>query len=186
MLSCASRPGAASAATATAPTAASDPSPNVEPDRARRPSASVIVFVRHAEKGSGGDDPALTPEGHARARCLVHELDGFGPTALWSTQYVRTRQTLAPLQQQTGLPVVSLDSSAGGAWVNELTEVPAGSRVVVAGHSNTIPDWVRALGGDPGPVDAEGNIPHDEYDRIIFVVRDGGGRHVTTIVHRYC
>jgi hypothetical protein len=56
--------------------------------------ATTIIFVRHAE-AAGGDprDPPLTPTGVARADALAKALSGAGVSAVYSSQFNRTRST---------------------------------------------------------------------------------------------
>lgn len=147
--------------------------------------ASTVTFVRHAEKAAdGSEDPPLTEAGVARARCLAEVLEPADPTALLSTDTQRTRDTLGPLAERSGVRLEVVDTDVQG-WATRLRQAPEGSRIVVSAHSNTIPAIVSALGGDPGPLDGKGNIPHEEYDRMLTVVLGGRGQ-VVTVRTRYC
>lgn len=156
-------------------------------DSAEPPAdAAVILLVRHAEKAKDGtSDPPLTDRGVRRAQCLARLLGSFAPTHLLSTQYQRTAATLQPLAEISGVEVVVIPAQDGAGWEQALAQLPPDSRAVVAGHSNTVPIWVDGLGGRLRGLDAEGNIPHDEYDRLVHIVRDGSGR-VTTYSTAYC
>ncbi len=148
--------------------------------------ATVVTFVRHAEKANdGAKDPPLTEPGQARARCLANLLEPTEPSLLLATKYQRTRSTLGPLAEQAGLDVEVLPAADIDAWGERLRDAPPGSRIVVSAHSNTIPPIVAAIGGEPGPLDEHGNIPHEEYDRMLVVVLDDRG-HVVTMRQRYC
>ena len=146
----------------------------------------LIVMVRHGEKADDGTpDPPLTERGRERAACLATLLQGYAPTHLFATSYQRTRATLEPLAAATGLAPTIIDAKDADAWQRALRELPPGSRAVVAGHSNTLPAWLTALGGRPTALDAEGNIPHDEYDRMIHVALWAPGK-VTSYATEYC
>lgn len=148
--------------------------------------ASVILLVRHAEKAADGTpDPPLTERGVRRAECLARLLGGFEPTHLLATQYQRTAATLEPLAAAAGLEVVVMPAQDGAAWERALTQLPPGARAVVAGHSNTLPAWVVGLGGRLDGLDAKGNIPDDEYGRLIHVVSRGSDQ-VTSYTTAYC
>lgn len=140
------------------------------------PPETTIFLVRHAEKETG-EDPALTLVGQARAEILAQELEGAGLTAIWSTDYRRTHDTAKPAAIRAGLPVQFYDPSRLAAFAAQLKATP-GAKLVV-GHSNTTPDLVRLLGGDPGaPIDEA-----SEYDRL-YVVKVTGKR-VKSELRRY-
>jgi phosphohistidine phosphatase SixA len=167
--------------------ATSSPSspPPTEP-RDAGPS-TVIALVRHAEKAQDGSkDPPLTEAGRARAECLADVLEPLRPNALWATPFQRTRDTLKPLADRTARRVEVMPALEVERWADQLRALPPGSKVVVSAHSNTIPAIVLALGGKPGPLDDSGHIPHEEYDRMLWVVLDASGEHRVTIQQRYC
>ena len=149
--------------------------------------ATVIVFVRHAEKASDGTpDPPLTDRGLRRAQCLATLLRPFEADVLFSSEYQRTRNTVKPLSEAIGVEAQVIEAGDAKAWGEALQGVPAGSHVVVSGHSNTIPAWVQALGAKLPGLDEHGNIPHDDYDRMIQVVLDGQGQLLTSYTTAYC
>jgi phosphohistidine phosphatase SixA len=146
----------------------------------------LVLMVRHAEKADDGTaDPPLTPLGRERAACLAALLEGFAATHLFTTHYQRNRATLEPLAATTGLLPTIIDAKDSAAWQRALRELAPGSRAVVVGHSNTLPGLVAALGGHLAGLDAEGNLPHDEYDRLVHVVVYGPGR-AASYDTRYC
>ncbi len=169
---------------ASAPRSATGPAAS---EAAPTPAAPVlVVMVRHGEKADDGTaDPPLTERGRERAACLAALLDGFSPTHLFATGYQRTRATIEPLATATGLVPTVLDAKDDAGWQRALRELPPGSRAVVVGHSNTVPRLVEALGARVTKLDAEGNIPHDEYDRMVHVVSYGPGL-ATSYATRYC
>src|SRR5689334_14216739 len=69
----------------------------------------VTVFVvRHAEKGPEVPDPSLTEAGQHRASELARALTDAKITALYTTEFKRTQETLAPLAAATGVAPVHL------------------------------------------------------------------------------
>jgi len=187
---CAARADCPETTTPPAPASAlrspGEPSPS-ETEQAATPAAPVLLLmVRHAEKADDGtNDPPLTEQGRERAACLAALLQGFAPTHLFATTYQRTRATLEPLAAATKLEPTLIDAKDGEAWQRALRELPPGARAVVVGHSNTLPALVTALGGRTSGLDAEGNIPHDEYDRLVHVVTYGSGQ-AASYDTRYC
>ena len=132
----------------------------------------TAYLVRHAEKVTDGDamivadpkDPPLTKEGRARAVQLAALLKDAGITAIWSSDYTRTRQTAAPLARELGLEVQFYDPRDLEGLASVL-QADANQTVLVVGHSNTTPQLSEALGGDTGtPIDEA-----SEYDRLYVV-----------------
>jgi len=139
---------------------------------------AMVFLVRHAEKLPAAEDPALSEAGQLRARELADLLEGAGIEYVFSTDFARTRDTAAPLAGRLGLPVTIYDWNEMDALAAEL-KTP-GRRSLVVGHSDTTPELVDVLGGDPGsPIDEQG-----EYDRLYLVTVATDGR-VTTELRRY-
>lgn len=138
--------------------------------------ATTILVVRHAEKQADSGDPPLSGEGLARAAALARTLTDAGVTGLSATPYRRTQDTLRPLAETTGLTIEvrPVDMSSPQAYADALAagllEDHAGGTVVVAGHSNTVPLILAALG-----VAGPRSIRDDEYDDL-FVVRVAPGK----------
>ena len=142
---------------------------------------TVVYLVRHAEKITGenaGQDPALTSEGKARAETLSALLRGEEITKIYSSNYIRTRDTAAPIAAQIGVEIELYDPRDLPALAAILKENK--ERILVVGHSNTIPETVNALGGVGGtPI-----FEKSEYDRlyVVSILADG---IVQTDLRRY-
>jgi phosphohistidine phosphatase SixA len=153
-----------------------DAEPSGTDPAARHPV--VIYLVRHAEKASSGKDSELTKGGRERALTLSRTLSDAGIDTIYSTDFKRTRDTAAPLAERLGLEIRIYDWDALEALATNLQ--CAGGRHLVVGHSDTTPQLVGMLGGEPGPaVDERG-----EYDRL-YVVTVGPDGTVTTTLLRY-
>ncbi len=143
---------------------------------------TVVYLVRHAEKMEGSNaadpkDPGLSDAGVRRSVALVPLLSDAGVTGIYSTDYLRTRQTVEPLADELGIEVETYDPGKLSDFARELRARPG--RFVVSGHSNTTPALVELLGGDPGkPIDEP-----REYDRLYVLVIDG--ESTTTMMLRY-
>jgi phosphohistidine phosphatase SixA len=128
--------------------------------------APVSVFVvRHAEAleaMAAGGDPALSPEGEERAQALAHLLAKAGVDHLYSSPFERTRTTLAPLAEALELDVEEYPAAEVQPLAETLRGLPPGSVAVVAGHSNTVPALVEALGGE-----VTGLVEHPRYGRTL-------------------
>jgi len=139
---------------------------------------TIIYLVRHAERATDHpSDPTLSAEGSARALELARLLADAPLTRIFSTDFRRTRLTAAPVAEAHGLEVELYEPRGEGLGAAaEMLRSTPGHHLVV-GHSNTTPELVAALGGDP--VSA---IEEMEYDRIYLVVVDRDGRVSSTLL----
>jgi phosphohistidine phosphatase SixA len=140
-------------------------------------AATTIIVVRHAEKSTDDPrDPSLSAIGADRARALSSVLKDASVTAIYVTQYKRTRQTAEPLAQQAGVTIVERPVNAANSatyaqdLAREIFANSAGKSVLVVGHSNTVPDIVKALSGSAVP-----SISDPEYDHIFVVTIPAAG-----------
>ena len=133
------------------------------------PGTTTVIVVRHAEKAAEpAADPPLTAAGEARAQALVDALRGVPIRTVISTDFARTRSTVAPIASRLGLTTQLVDARARDHARRVASDILAqhrGETVLVAGHSNTVPDIVAALGAPKPP-----NICDSEYDNL-YVVR---------------
>lgn len=137
----------------------------------------MIFLVRHAEKLADADDPELSPAGVERAAALAALLSDSAIDRVHSSDYARSRDTARPVAAALGLEVELYDAFDLPALAATLLR--AGGRHLVVGHSNTTPEMVALLGGEPGtPIDEE-----SEYDRLYVVTVTGG--EVSTLLLRY-
>jgi broad specificity phosphatase PhoE len=147
-----------------------------------RPPRTTIYLVRHGEKDltPGLADPGLTPVGEARAQLLAKQLAKRRPAALFTTDTRRTRATLTPLAQATGLTPEVYSAKEPAALASRLSQNYAGKTVVVVGHSNTLLPLLAALGVAPLP----GEIRDEEYN-YLFKVTLRAGQPARLIMSRY-
>jgi phosphohistidine phosphatase SixA len=138
---------------------------------------TTVILIRHAEKiiDPNNADPDLSPAGQARAQELVRMFGDAGINAIYVTQYKRTQQTVKPLADKLGLPVVQVNSKSTAELVTQIRSQNRGQIVFIAGHNSTVPEIVSALGGPQYPV-----IPESEYDNlyIVTVYRTGKAKVV--------
>jgi probable phosphoglycerate mutase len=137
---------------------------------------SIFFLVRHAEKVDQSDASPLTEEGQARARALADLLRDAGVTQIYSSDFVRTRETAAPLARAQGLEVELYDTHRLAELAETLLASPG--RYLVVGHSNTTPELAGLLGGEAGAP-----ISEDEYDRL-YVLHHRPGAGTSTLVLR--
>ena len=135
------------------------------------PSTTVVV-VRHAEKEDRPDDPdpPLSAVGIERATLLARMFGDTPIAAAYASEYERTQATVRPLAAHHGIDV-TVHPAADFAGLADVIRVRhAGATVVVAGHSNTVPAIIEALGG--GPVEP---IDESVYDNLYVVTLGPAG-----------
>lgn len=112
---------------------------------------TIVIVVRHAERGTApADDPELTPAGTERALALVEALRDANVQVVLHTPRIRTRDTALPVARHFGLTPEIVPLSAGASHVEAMAAAVRkhhGKTVVVVGHSNTIMQYIAALGG---------------------------------------
>lgn len=136
---------------------------------------SFIYLVRHAEKKAVGKDPALTPQGQARAQNIATILQKAGIGSIFSSSTTRTRQTAAALAKRNGLTVQEYDPGMPQALVDTVKALDGA--VLIVGHSDTLPELVRRLGGEPGAA-----IADNEFDRLYQLIRGANGGMTTVLL----
>lgn len=150
-------------------------------------SPTIIVVVRHAEKAATeGTDPSLSEAGVKRAQELVRVAEDAGVSAIYTTQYKRSKETSKPLADTLKIPVFSLEINKENSiaypttLAKEVLAKHAGRTVMVIGHSNTVPLIVEAFGGKrPSAIDDA-----TEFDRM-FIVIVSKNAEIKTIKARY-
>src|SRR5688572_20109018 len=106
----------------------------------------VIVLVRHAEKADGtSQDPELSPAGKERSLRLIRKVNKYRPKEIYSTDFKRTRDTVQPLAAKRHLQVQTYDPRDQKALAAKILASP-NKRVLVSGHSNTVPGLANLLG----------------------------------------
>jgi broad specificity phosphatase PhoE len=122
-------------------------------NRAPQAGSTVVLIVRHAEKASEADDSPLTDVGAQRAQELARVAADAGVSAIYTTQFVRNRETARPLAERLGIAVteVPVNLQAPGDYgktlARQIVEQHPGQTVLVVGHSNTIASIIEGLTG---------------------------------------
>jgi len=96
---------------------------------------------------------------------------GAGIAAIYATQFKRTQQTVNPLAEQLRLTVTRIEAKKTSELVAQIRKANIGQTVFVAGHNNSVPEIIAALGGPQLPI-----IPETEFDNlyILTIQKDGG------------
>ncbi|MDB2437815.1 histidine phosphatase family protein [Hellea sp.] len=135
---------------------------------AKTPASDATYYlVRHAEKTTDKSDPSLTQQGQKRAKDLAQKLSKAPLTAIYSSDYVRTRDTAAPTATAKDLKVVIYDPRDLDGFAKELLDQKG--HILIIGHSNTTPQLSALLGGPEGTPIVEAT----EYDRLYILKRKG-------------
>ena len=108
---------------------------------------ATYYLIRHAEKASDGTkNPDLNEEGRKRAQNLATQLKDKNIKYIYSTNYKRTRQTVAPLAKALGIEVEIYNPSDLENFKNKLLEKHQSREgVLVVGHSNTTPTLANLI-----------------------------------------
>jgi broad specificity phosphatase PhoE len=145
-------------------------------------AAQSVFLVRHAERAdtAGGApatmaaDPDLSPAGRARAESLAGMLKDAGITAIFTTEFKRTQQTAAPLAKALKIEPTIVPSKDAADLARRVAATSG--NVLVVGHSNTVPDLIKALGiGTPVTIDDAA------FDNLYVVTR--GAKPVLIHLH---
>lgn len=123
-------------------------------------STTTVFVMRHAEKVTSNPqdpDPALAPAGEARALELAQFFGrapkGQGIEAVVVSQFRRSQDTVRPLANRLGIPVIVVPAEDTRGTAKRALAENRGGRVLIVGHSDTVPEIVKELSGvDVGPM----------------------------------
>ena len=131
----------------------------------------TIILVRHAEKAdTTSADPELSDAGKERAQRLVKKIGKYRPGAFYSTDFKRTRDTVAPLAAKRKKDVKIYDARKPKELIEEIMKGKI-KRYLVAGHSNTVPGLANLI----AKKEMFKNLDDSEYT-IIWLIRMKNGK----------
>jgi broad specificity phosphatase PhoE len=128
----------------------------------------AVYLVRHAERASDEKNSLLSAEGHARAARLADLLRDAGITHIFISEYLRTAETAAPLAARLGITPTVVPADDPAALLARIQAAGPAARVLVAGHSDTVPNAIKALGCPQDITIAKG-----EFDDLFVVIPRG-------------
>ena len=142
------------------------------------PAQSTIFLVRHAERADtagGGEqnaaaDPELSATGRARAESLTKVLKDARIASVFATEFKRTQQTAEGPAKAAGVSVTIVPAKDSAELVTKLRKTRGNALVV--GHSNSLPEIVRALGVAEAIM-----VGESDYDNL-FVFVPGSPPHL--------
>lgn len=128
----------------------------------------VVILTRHAERADGqatmgAADPLLSEAGQARAQKLAAMLADANVSAIFTTEFHRTKDTAAPLAAKLKVTSEVVAAAQATALLDKI-KASTDKTVLVVGHSNTVPAIIKALGGP------DVTIGDNEYDNLFFYV----------------
>ena len=139
---------------------------------ARPASAQEAIYVvRHAERADQSADSALSTAGVGRSYKLRDMLRDAGVTKIFTSPLRRAIDTAAPLAG--AVQVTSQPFADAAAQIAAVAASGPRDRVLVVGHSNTVPAMLRAL-----HVDAAITLTEDDYDNLFIIIPQKEGRPV--------
>lgn len=149
--------------------------------RAQDP-VTTFVLIRHAEKDftQSTNDPDLSAEGRKRAQRLAAMFNEGEVTAIYSTPYKRTRQTVEVLATNKGLTILEYSANKEEE-IDVMLKAHAGGTVVVVGHSNTTPWFANKLLG----MEKYRPMEDGDYDNVWIVTLTEKGKHARLVWLNY-
>jgi 2,3-bisphosphoglycerate-dependent phosphoglycerate mutase len=142
---------------------------------------TTFIVVRHAEKAmtESTSDPSLAPEGSERANKLAALLKEVNVSAIYSTNYKRTKSTVIPVAEAKSIPIQDY-KSLKETELDEMIKKYPGGTILIAGHSNTVPGIVNLLIGK----EQYKNLDDSNYGSLFIVsVTERGKASVTLLTY---
>ena len=136
----------------------------------------TVFLVRHAEReDEPRQDPPLKKEGVARSQELAKLLGAAGIKTIITSQFARTKQTAEPLATKLSLTPTSISLRSNPTNPRQIAEESttevvnkilerSGESVLLVGHSNSVPDVIKMLGGDTVPT-----IDERQFNNLFIV-----------------
>ncbi len=112
-------------------------------------TVSTYYLIRHAEKvttDTSNRNPELSSRGKDHALHWAETLKTVAFDAIYSTNYIRTQKTAAPIAKQQGLAILPYNPRT--LFDEEFQQATRGKTVLIVGHSNTTPAFVNAILGE--------------------------------------
>ena len=143
-----------------------------------RNQKATYYLLRHAEKvrtDPKDQDPALNIDGLLRAKRWATYFEPIKVDAIYVTKYIRTKQTVSLIAQQKQVSPTRYDPKT--VYSEEFLNQTNNKTVLIAGHSNTIPQLVNQLIGEEKFKDMD----DDDNSTLFKVTINGNDKKVETI-----
>ncbi len=143
-------------------------------------SVTTVFLVRHAEKANSKDkDPSLSVDGIKRSMELKRILEKVKLDAIYSTHFRRTLSTAKPVAESKRIEI-TIDKSFTIAqmkeFVGSIRRKHQGKKILIVGHSNTVPIFAKLLTGekvDPKKIEY---IDESQFDNLFIVTVPKSGK----------
>ena len=106
-------------------------------------TTTTYYFIRHGEKVDNSKNPDLSKNGLERAKMWNELFSATKLDAIYSTDYKRTIQTIEPTANNQPIHIVKYDPKTINT--ESFKKDNLGKKVLIVGHSNTIPNFVNAM-----------------------------------------
>jgi broad specificity phosphatase PhoE len=142
--------------------------------------ARTVILVRHAERAGGmSADVGISEAGRCRAEALARMLADANVKRIYTSEVARTQQTAEPLASKLHIRPEVVPAKDTEGLVAKLRAGAPDEVVLVVGHSNTVPEIIKLLGGGSVPP-----IGDSEYD-LLFVATLTHPNQATVVTLRY-
>ncbi|SEM12638.1 Histidine phosphatase superfamily (branch 1) [Aquimarina amphilecti] len=140
---------------------------------------TTYILVRHSEKDTSDPsnrNPNLTEEGKTRSENLVRILKNINIDLVYSTDYLRTKQTASPIAKDRNIKVSIYDPRK--LYDNQFQKETVGKTSVIVGHSNTTPTFVNKIMG----MEKHKAIDEKDYTKL-FIIKVTGDVITDTVLN---
>lgn len=110
------------------------------------PIVTSLIIVRHAEKKNETDTTTLTTAGYDRSQRLATLLANTNLSAIYTTPFVRMRQTAEPTARQKNLLIQDYTPHEIPE-IDRIIAANSGKTVLIVGHGNSIPNILNHYTG---------------------------------------
>jgi 2,3-bisphosphoglycerate-dependent phosphoglycerate mutase len=106
-------------------------------------NTTTYYFIRHAEKVDNSKNPDLSEIGLERAKLWNEIFSEINIDAIYSTDFKRTLQTITPIANSKKVTIINYNPKT--IDIESFKKNTLGKKVLVVGHSNTIPNFVNQI-----------------------------------------
>lgn len=106
-------------------------------------TTTTYYFIRHGEKVDDSKDPDLSEKGFERAKMWNELFSEIKLDAIYSTDYQRTMQTVTPTATIQNINIIKYNPKTIN--IESFKNENLGKKILVVGHSNTIPNFVNQI-----------------------------------------